>query len=165
MVRWLWVASPRTHLDGTALLGTSFYRRTAPKANPSKQFGHQIEFFFDQDSLLLFTPSVEPKGEWLRFPVGQVVVMPNESELRLKAKAEVAAIKHVAERKRLSSNKLWGSARRAAKSHTWEVVVLRDSLEVDTPTYILEVTDDGRITELRPIPRTPTTGRSRGSAH
>ena len=40
---------------------------------------------------------------------------------------------------------------RSTKAHVWDVVVIIDTLEVDSPNYILEVTDNGQVTERRRV--------------
>jgi hypothetical protein len=111
---------------------------------------HQIEFLFKRDSRLLLTPTIEPKGQWLRMPSGDVQSIPNPAETKLKAKAEETAIEYVVKHTDHNRDSLSVYCKRSAKAQTWDVVVMISSLQVDTPSYLLEVTDNGQVIETRP---------------
>lgn len=112
---------------------------------------HQVEFGIDRDSKLLLTPTIEPKGQWVRFPSGEVLSIPNPEEVKLKTKAEAAAIQYITQHTSHLRDSLSAVCKRSAKTHTWDAVVTINSLEADTPTYLLEVTDGGQINETRSI--------------
>ena len=111
---------------------------------------HQIEFAFHRDSGLLLTPTIEPRGQWLRMPSGDVQSIPNPAELRLRSKAEEAAIEYIVNQTDHNRGSLSVYCRRSAKAQTWDVVVTLNTLEVDTPSYLLKVTDNGQVIKARP---------------
>lgn len=118
---------------------------------------HQVEFFFDRDSKLIRTPRIEPKGLWLRLPTGEVHSTLHPAEAKMKSKAEQVALQYVAEHTDHHPRSLAVFSMRSTKASNWDVVVTTNSLQVDTPNYILEITDDGKVKETRPIEK----GKSR----
>lgn len=117
---------------------------------------HQIEFCFDRDRKLIRTPTIEPKGLWLRLPNGQVLSNLNPAEAKMKSKAEQVALQYVVEHTDHDRNSLAVFSMRSTKASNWDVVVTINSVQVDTPNYILEITDDGKVKETRPIEKSKT---------
>lgn len=112
---------------------------------------HQIEFSFDRGHKLMLTPTIEPKGQWLRLPNGEVLSMPSPTEAKMKSKAEQMAIQYVVEHTGYDHDTLSAFCRRSTKTSTWDAVVTLKSLQVDTPNFLLEINDDGHVNEIRPI--------------
>jgi hypothetical protein len=108
---------------------------------------HQIEFAFDRNSRLLLTPTIEPKTTWLRMPSGDVQSIPNPAEIKLKSKAAEVALEYIVKHTHHNRDSLSVYCKRSAKAQTWSVVVTINSLKVDTPSYLLEVTDNGQVIE------------------
>lgn len=106
---------------------------------------HQVEFAFDRDSRLLLTPTIEPKSQWLRMPNGDVQSIPTPVEAELRANAEELALEYIVKHTNHNRDSLAVYCKRAAKANTWDVVVIVSSLQVGTPSYLLEVTDDGEV--------------------
>jgi hypothetical protein len=111
---------------------------------------HQIEFAFDRNSRLLLTPTIEPKGRWLRMPSGDVQSIPDPAEIKSKSKVEAIALGYIVKHTDHNRDSLSAYCKRSDKAHTWDVVVMMNSLQVDTPSYLLEVTDDGQVVAIRP---------------
>lgn len=110
---------------------------------------HQVEFAFDRSSKLLFIPAVETKGQWLRLPTGEISLIPDPLELKLRSQAEDSAIQYVVQHKGRDRNTLSAVGRRSRMEKEWDVVVFINSLEVDAPTYVLKVSATGQVRDLR----------------
>lgn len=110
---------------------------------------HQVEFLFDHNSQLMFTPWIEPKGEWLRTPSGDVRVVLSAAEMKSKSKAAGVALEFVMKHTNHKRGSLSVFCRRSADRHTWDVVVVPNMLQLDSPTYNLKVTNDGQVSEMR----------------
>jgi hypothetical protein len=106
---------------------------------------HQIDFVFDRDNKLIFTPTIKPKEQWLRSPNGRLSSIPTEAERKMKAKAAQVAMDYVAQRTKHDSLK--AGCWRSAKASTWVVLVNVDHglAMIDSLGYHLEVTDDGQV--------------------
>jgi hypothetical protein len=111
---------------------------------------HQVEFVFDKESRLLLSPTVEPRGQWLRSPNGAVQTIPDPNEARLRSQAEESAMKYVVGHTHHAQDTMAVYCKRGAKAQTWDVVVTINSLQVDTPSYLLEVNDNGQVRMTRP---------------
>jgi hypothetical protein len=109
---------------------------------------HQVEFgFFAKTSKLILTPRIEPKGQWLRMPSGAIQSIPDPAEVRLKSKVAEAAIDHIVKHTNRKTDSLEVSCQRSDKAGTWDVVVAVKTLQVDPPAWLLQVTEDGQVTE------------------
>jgi hypothetical protein len=107
---------------------------------------HEVEFAFRNNATLLMPPTVERKGKWIRSSDGKTISIPEPAEAALKSKLEAAGIQYVAKKEKYQPEQLTAHASRG-KKHRWNVVVMLNSLVVDTPNYVLELTDDGQVTE------------------
>jgi hypothetical protein len=112
---------------------------------------HQVEFSFDKNSRLLLTPIIEPRGQWVRMPNGDVHSIPSPTETKLKTKAQELAIEYIRMHTNHNRDSLSVYCKRSNKPHAWDVVIMINSLQVDTPNYLLEITDDGQVAETRKI--------------
>ncbi|MDY0166748.1 MAG: hypothetical protein RBS80_09410 [Thermoguttaceae bacterium] len=108
---------------------------------------HQVEFAFNRDSRLLLTPTIEPKGQWLRMPNGEVQSIPNPLEAELRSKTEELALEYIVKHTDHNRDSLVVYCKRGTKAQTWDAVVIINSLQVGTPSYLLEVTDTGQVRE------------------
>ena len=110
---------------------------------------HQVEFFFNNDSTLSLIPFAERKGQWIRNPDGTTVSIPEQSEAAARAEAEDAAIRSIAREHGYKPEALEAFGKRG-KKHKWFVVVIHNLLEVDPPTFMLEVSAYGEVKKWKP---------------
>lgn len=110
---------------------------------------HQVEFFFQNSGRLMMTPRVERRGRWLRFPDGNIVSQPEAAEAARKSKIEELAIAFVSKQHGYPLNHLRGHGMRGDRAHTWIATVTLNSLQVDTPSIVVEVDEQDRV---RPRP-------------
>jgi hypothetical protein len=107
---------------------------------------HQVNFgFFDKTSKLMYTPRVEPKGQWLRMPNGYVKSIPNPVEAKLKSKVAAVALDYVVKRTNRKRDSWSVHCERSDTTGTWTVLVVDNGLEVDPPAYRFEITNDGVV--------------------
>jgi hypothetical protein len=107
---------------------------------------HEVYFaFFDKNSRLMYTPRVEPKGQWLRMPNGYVKSIPSPAEMKLQTKVDEAALDYVVKHTNRERESLRVTCRRSENAPTWDVVVTINTLELDAPAYVLEITNDGVV--------------------
>ena len=72
--------------------------------------------------------------------------------MALKSKVGKIAVEYVATHTEQKPESLLAHSTRSDEaSQTWLVVVTETGLETDTPTYLLEVTEAGKVSELWPI--------------
>jgi hypothetical protein len=130
------------------------YRELAPTRSNNETHGllyriddfHEVRFaFYDKNSRLMFTPRVEPKGQWVRMPDGFVKSTRTLAETRLQLKLAEVALEYVMKHTHRQRDSLSVSCMRSAEAHTWDVVVSVKTLQVDAPSYILEMTNEGAI--------------------
>jgi hypothetical protein len=112
----------------------------------------EIEFYFDDRSRLRGMPTIEPKGQWIRLPNGEVRSIPDPAEVALKSEVGEIAIRYVVRHTEQRRESLSAHCTRSDDaSQTWRVVVTETGLETDTPIYLLEVTEAGNVSEVWPI--------------
>lgn len=91
------------------------------------------------------TPRVEPKGQWLRMPSGYVKSIPSPAEMKLKSKVAEAALDYILKHTNRKRDSLEVYCLRGEMAPTWDAMVRLKGLQLDPPTYLLEITNDGVV--------------------
>ena len=109
---------------------------------------HQVKFSFEKkDDTLIIAPRVEPRGQWIRMPRGQVKSIPMPDEVRLKSKIAKVALDSVVKHTKRKRETLDILCYRSDKPKEWNAVVVFKTLQLSPPSWIFKITNDGVIIE------------------